>query len=85
MERSGAVLSPARIAQISQIKDTVGTLETKFVDLNLLTENKLEDTISKQTFDDRIFSLTQSHKTEIRILQSTRCHDLEMAKEVLSN
>ena len=84
LERSGAVLSPARIAQISQIKDTVGTLETKFVDLKLLTENKLEDTISKQTFDDKIFSLTQSHKTEIRILQS-RCHDLEMAKEVLSN
>ena len=84
LERSGAVLSPARIAQIGKIKDTVTSLESNFVEFKLNTEAKLLGTISQEFFQDKIHSSTQSHKTEIRMLQS-RCSDLELAKEVMMN
>ena len=84
LERSGAVLSPARIAQIGQIKDTVTSLESNFIEFKLNTEAKLSGTVSQEFSQDKIHSLTQSHKTEIRMLQS-RCSDLELAKEVMMN
>ena len=84
LERSGTVLSPARIAQIGQIKDTVTSLESNFIEFKLNTEAKLSGTVSQELFQDKIHSLTQSHKTEIRKLQS-RCSDLELEKEVMMN
>ena len=45
LERSGAVLSPARIAHIGQIKDTVTSLESNFIEFELNTEAKLSGTV----------------------------------------
>ena len=59
LERSRAVLSPARIAQIGQIKDTVTSLESNFIEFKLNTEAKLSGTVSQELFQDKIHSLTQ--------------------------
>ena len=77
-------MTPSRVAQIAQIKDTVESLESSFVNLKLKTESKFGEMVTQQTFQDKSFSLAQSQKTDIRSLQS-RCNNLETAKEILTN
>ena len=83
-ERSGAVLTPSRIAQISQIKDSVISLEDKFVNFKICTENKLAEMVNNQAFQDKLDIVSQSQKTETRILQS-KINDLERSDETLVN
>ena len=84
LERSGAVLTPSRIAQISQIKDSVISLEDKFVNFKICTENKLAEMVNNQAFQDKLDTVSQSQKTETRILQS-KINDLERSYESLVN
>ena len=63
LERSGALLTPSRVAQIAQIRNTVESLESSFVNLKLKTESKLGEMVTlRQTFQDKCFSLAQSQK-----------------------
>ena len=84
LERSGAVLTPSRIAQISHIKDSVISLEDKFVNFKICTENKLAEMVNNQAFQDKLDTVSQSQKTETRILQS-KINDLERSNESLVN
>ena len=84
LERSGAVLTPSRTAQISQIKDSVISLEDKFVNFKICTENKLAEMVNNQAFQDKLDTVFQSQKTETRILQ-TKINDLERSNETLVN
>ena len=64
LERSGAFLTPSRIAQISQIKDSVISLKEKFVNFKICTENKLAEMVNNQAFQDKLDIVSQSQKTE---------------------
>ena len=70
LERSGSFLSPSRIAQISQTKDTVGRLEAEFATFKLSIERRLLETVVSQLFQDMICSLTQSNNLETKTLKS---------------
>ena len=82
LKRSNGVLTPSRIAQISQIKDSVISLEDKFVNFKICTENKLAEMVNNQGFQDKLDTVFQ--ETETRILQST-INDLERSDEKLVN
>ena len=84
LERSGSFLSPSRIAQIQQTKETVGRLEAEFATFKLSIERRLLERDDNQLFQDKIYSLTQSNNLETKTLRS-RINDLEMAKETLSH
>ena len=68
LQRSGAVLTPSRIAQISQIKDSLISLEDKFVNFKIYTENRLAEMVNNEA-KDKLNIVSQSQKTEARILQ----------------
>ena len=57
-------LSPSRIAQISQTKETVGRLEAEFATFKLSIERRLLETVDSHLFQDKIYSLTQSNNLE---------------------
>ena len=84
LERSAAVLTPSRIAQISQIKGSLISLEDKFVNFKICTENKLAEMVNNQAFQHKLDSVSQFQKTETRILQS-KINDLERSNETLVN
>ena len=69
LERGGLVLTPSRVTQITQIKETVSCLEFEFATFKINTDNRLADSVSHEMFQDKITAINQQHKLDIRNLK----------------
>ena len=82
LERGGLALTPSGVAQITQIKETVSCLESKFASFKTNTDNRLADSVSNEMFQDKITAINQQHELDIRNLKS-RVSDLELSDDTL--
>ena len=64
------------------MKETLSQFETQFVNFKSETVDKFKATVNSTIFEDKINSISQSQKFEIKNLKSN-INDLELSNEIL--